>query len=51
MDTKEDLLWENEVKANKSICKKNSENMFVTIWVGILEISTGRLTAANAGHE
>ena len=25
--------------------------MFVTVWVGILEISTGRLTAANAGHE
>ena len=25
--------------------------MFVTVWLGILEISTGRLTAANAGHE
>ena len=25
--------------------------MFVTAWVGILELSTGRLTAANAGHE
>ena len=25
--------------------------MFVTVWVGILEISTGKLTAANAGHE
>ena len=25
--------------------------MFVTVWVGILEISSGRLTAANAGHE
>ena len=25
--------------------------MFVTVWVGVLEISTGRLTAANAGHE
>ena len=25
--------------------------MFVTVWIGILEISTGILTAANAGHE
>ena len=26
-------------------------DMFVTVWVGILEISTGILRAANAGHE
>ena len=25
--------------------------MFATVWFGILEISTGRITAANAGHE
>ena len=25
--------------------------MFVTVWLGILEISSGRITAANAGHE
>ena len=25
--------------------------MFVTVWLGVFEISTGRLTAANAGHE
>ena len=25
--------------------------MSVTVWLGILEISTGKLTAANAGHE
>lgn len=25
--------------------------MFVTVWFGIYEISTGKLTAANAGHE
>ena len=36
---------------NKAICSNNSEEMFVTVWLGILEISTGRLTAANAGHE
>ena len=36
---------------NESICSKNPEEMFVTVWLGILEISTGKLTAANAGHE
>ena len=25
--------------------------MFVTVWLGILELSTGKLVAANAGHE
>ena len=25
--------------------------MFVTVWLGILEISSGKLKAANAGHE
>ena len=37
--------------ANSSICSRNREDMFVTAWLGILEISTGKLTAANAGHE
>lgn len=37
--------------ANKTINADNSELMFVTVWAGILELSTGRLIAANAGHE
>ena len=37
--------------ANNAICKNNKLEMFVTVWVGILEISTGKLSAANAGHE
>ncbi len=36
---------------NKSICEHNQAEMFVTVWLGILELSTGKLTAANAGHE
>ena len=36
---------------NTVICANNREEMFVTVWLGILEISTGKLTAANAGHE
>ena len=38
-------------RVNKQICSNNDANMFVTVWLGILEISTGKLTAANAGHE
>jgi len=37
--------------ANAMICSNNPEDMFVTVWLGILEISTGKLIAANAGHE
>ena len=37
--------------ANTAICLHNSEEMFVTVWLGILQISTGRLMAVNAGHE
>ncbi len=38
-------------KTNYQICQNNSEGMFVTVWLGILDIKTGILTAANAGHE
>ena len=37
--------------ANAAICANNREDMFVTVWLGILELSTGKLIAANAGHE
>ena len=36
---------------NNNICEHNDENLFVTIWLGILELSTGHLTFVNAGHE
>ena len=36
---------------NDTICSNNKMEMFVTVWMGILEISTGKVTAANAGHE
>ncbi len=36
---------------NEQICSNNKEQMFVTVWLGILELSTGKLTASNAGHE
>ena len=36
---------------NNQICKNNQEEMFVTVWFGILDLKNGKLTAANAGHE
>ncbi|MCR4963511.1 MAG: PP2C family protein-serine/threonine phosphatase [Firmicutes bacterium] len=38
-------------KTNEAICSNNQAGMFVTVWLGILEISSGKLTAASAGHE
>ena len=36
---------------NNRICQNNQEEMFVTVWLGILDLKTGELKAANAGHE
>ena len=36
---------------NKSINEHNPQEMFITVWLGILDLKTGVLTAANAGHE
>ena len=36
---------------NAQLCENNDAEMFVTVWLGILEISTGKLTCANGGHE
>ena len=38
-------------RVNDTICSNNQLEMFVTVWIAVLEISTGKLTAANAGHE
>ncbi|MDR2484226.1 MAG: SpoIIE family protein phosphatase [Treponema sp.] len=35
---------------NRQLCKNNIAQMFVTLWGGVLEISTGRLGYINAGH-
>ena len=38
-------------RVNKLVYANNKAHMFVTVWLGILEISTGKLTSASAGHE
>ena len=56
------ILLEHNVKMGKSaaqvlsdvntaICNKNAEEMFVTVWLGILDLRTGQMQCANAGHE
>ena len=39
------------MRANTDLTEKNDDDMFTTAWVGVLEISTGKLTYADAGHE
>ena len=36
---------------NHQLFERNSSMMFVTVWLAVLEISTGRGLACNAGHE
>ena len=38
-------------RTNETLCDNNQAEMFVTVWLGVLEISSGKLAAANAGHE
>ena len=38
-------------QANEKICALNLRNMFVTVWLGILDLKTGQVIAGNAGHE
>lgn len=35
---------------NKSLSTNNESNMFVTFFLGVIELSSGKLTYANAGH-
>ncbi len=51
-DLAENGIPVNEIftKANEKLCENNESGMFVTAWMGILDIETGKLTYANAGH-
>ena len=37
-------------RANEKLCENNESGMFVTAWMGILDLETGNLQFANAGH-
>ncbi|MCR5346870.1 MAG: SpoIIE family protein phosphatase [Fretibacterium sp.] len=36
---------------NNQLCEESGTELFVTVWLGVLEISTGRVVSCNAGHE
>jgi serine phosphatase RsbU (regulator of sigma subunit) len=36
---------------NSALCEENAANMFVTVWLGILDLKTGIMRCCNAGHE
>lgn len=38
-------------KANDTLCEGNDAEMFVTVWIGIVDLETGVVSCANAGHE
>ena len=37
-------------RTNDELCANNPAEMFVTAWVGVLDLETGRVAFANAGH-
>ena len=37
-------------KANEKLCENNESGMFVTAWMGIMDLTTGNVQLANAGH-
>ena len=51
-DLAESGLAVNEIftKANEKLCENNESSMFVTAWMGIIDITTGEMQFANAGH-
>lgn len=38
-------------QVNTQLCENNEAEMFVTVWLAIMQISTGHMVCANAGHE
>ena len=36
---------------NETSCQRNEQNMFVTMFIGVLDLPTGRLRYCNAGHD
>ncbi|MBR1737263.1 MAG: SpoIIE family protein phosphatase [Firmicutes bacterium] len=38
-------------RANDVLCEGNDADMFVTAWIGIVDLETGKVQCANAGHE
>ena len=39
------------IKTNDQLCEGNGEGLFVTAWIGIVDLNTGTMTYCDAGHE
>ncbi|MCR5046170.1 MAG: SpoIIE family protein phosphatase [Treponema sp.] len=37
-------------RVNKQLCQENEEGLFVTCWIGCVNLSTGKMKFVNAGH-
>ena len=51
-DLAESGMAVNEIftRANEKLCENNESGMFVTAWMGILDLTSGKMQFANAGH-
>ena len=38
-------------RTNNALCEGNDAEMFITAWIGIIDLTTGHMVCANAGHE
>ena len=38
-------------QANSILCEGNDAEMFVTVWLGVVDLQSGQAVCANAGHE
>lgn len=43
-------LGEAVATANNALCARNKADMFITLWVGVLDLQSGEITYVNAGH-
>jgi len=49
--TKSTELMESLRVVNNALCQNNDSNMFVTMFIGILNVNTGEMQYINAGHD
>ncbi len=38
-------------EVNNQLCQRTTKGMFVTVWLGVVDLETGDMVTANAGHE
>ncbi len=46
-----DNLTDIMADVNNQLCEGNVADLFITVWIGIIDLNTGQVKAVNAGHE